>query len=134
SSLHKSLVPQTDGNGVVGAVQASRGAGAWVSFARDGSGNYVTDADVTDRLVAIAGGWRYTEGTTGSEESYNSQGMLTSASYSDGTSLTYTYSDSNTPAAAAPSAGLILKVQDQSGRSVQFQYEQPSGVSVPRIK
>ena len=36
--------------------------------------------------------------------------------------------------AIAPTAGLLITVRDQQGRTVQFQYEQPSGASAPRIK
>lgn len=83
SSLHKSLVFQTDDANTVQAIQASRGASAWVSFARDSSGNYRPDADVNDRLLAVSGGWRYFDGTTRAQENYDSTGKLTSAVYAN---------------------------------------------------
>jgi hypothetical protein len=129
SSLHKSLVFQLDAGGVQQAVQASRGAGAWISFNRDSSGSYVADTDVPDRLVPNSGGWRYVDALERAEETYDSTGKLLTVAYINGSTLTYTYS--TTP---SPAVGLLLKVQDQLGRAVQFQYEQPSGVSIPRIK
>jgi YD repeat-containing protein len=52
----------------------------------------------------------------------------------DGRRLSYTYSDADTPASVAPQSGLLIAVTDQNGRSAQFVYEQPAGVSEPRIR
>ena len=132
SSLHKNLFFQVD-TPSSSAIQASRGSGAWVSFANTGAG-YVPDADVADRLVQISGGWRYYDTAAQSQENYDSAGKLLNASYASGATLTYTYSDGSTPLAVAPVAGLLITVQDQLGRSVRFQYEQPSASVTPRIK
>lgn len=134
SSLHKTLVFQLDANGLPQAIQSSRGGGAWTSFIRDGSGNYAPDADVSDRLIPISAGWRYFDAAERSEETYDSLGKLLTVAYANGATLSYTYSDTSTPIAVAPVAGLLIRVQDQLGRSVQFQYEQPSGVITPRVQ
>ena len=133
STLHKSLVLRPKYYDVR-SVQASRGAGAWVSFQSDGAGHYTADADVSDRLVAVGGGWRYIDAAARSEETYDVAGQLLNVVYAGGARLDYTYSDATTPVSVAPVAGLLIKVQDQQGRSVQFQYEQPAGVRFPRIR
>src|SRR5205814_9495075 len=82
----------------------------------------------------VSGGWLYIDAAARAEESYDPQGNLQKVSYASGAALTYTYSDASTPTAIAPTAGLLITVRDQQGRTVQFQYEQPSGASAPRIK
>jgi YD repeat-containing protein len=134
SSLQKNLVFQTAVVGSQKTIQASRGAGAWVSFALQSDGSYSPDPDVLDRLVVIAGGWRYIDAAARAQETYDSTGKLLGVSYASGSVLTYTYSIASTPANVAPAVGLLIAVQDQLGRSAQFTYEQPSGVSTPRIK
>ncbi|MEO8154069.1 MAG: hypothetical protein ABI605_13445 [Rhizobacter sp.] len=121
-------------NGANQIIQAARGSGTWVSFVRDTLGNYIADTDISDHLVSITGGWRYVDATQRSEETYDSLGKIQSIQYANGTNLIYTYSTASTPPTVSPVAGLLLTIQDQSGRSVQFQYEQPSGVNTPRIK
>jgi YD repeat-containing protein len=134
STLHKRLVFQIDALQRRQAIQASRGASAWRTFSRDISDNYLPDTDVADRLVATASGWRYTDSAERSLEIYDSTGKLLGVSYADGASLSYTYSDTTTPAGVAPSPDLLIAVQDQRGRLVQFQYEQSGGGGVTRIK
>ena len=132
SSLHKSLVLQA--NGATQVIQAARGSGAWSSFVRDASGNYTADADTSGRLIAITGGWRYLDATLRSQETYDSAGTLQSVQYANGTRLDYAYSTASTPSAVAPVAGLLITIQDHTGRGVQFLYEQSVGVNAPRIR
>jgi YD repeat-containing protein len=134
TNLHKRAALQLDFGNAVRGLQVSRGDGSWISFQRDAAGNYAPDADITDRLLPIADGWRYLDMAARTEETYDSAGRLLSVAAIDGTRLTYTYSDASTPASIAPQADLLLTVTDQNGRSVQFQYEQPAGVSEPRIR
>ncbi len=118
SSLHKSLVPRWDRS-----VQAFRGAGRWVSFTRVGSSNdYTTDADVTDTLVKTTWGWRYRDVHTGALEDYNTAGQLVSVFHRTGSTLSYEYSTGSTPATQAQRAGLLIKVTDERGRSIDFFY------------
>ena len=133
-SLHKRLVPQTTDWGQVLGMSVSRGDGEWTSFALQSSGSYQPDADVPDRLVAIAGGWRYIDMAARAEETYDTQGRVQTVAWLDGRRLNYTYSDASTPATVAPQSGLLIAVTDQNGRSAQFVYEQPAGVSEPRIR
>lgn len=123
SSLHKKL---TIGAANKGA-RVSRGDGSAVSFNGDGAGTYTPDADTNDRLVSINGGYRFTDAATKTQESYNTQGQLTRIDRSDGQFTTYSYSTSSTAASIAPAPGYLLSAQDQFGRSVQFEYELPSG-------
>ncbi|MCM5681570.1 RHS repeat protein [Schlegelella sp. S2-27] len=132
SSAHKKLVFQS---GSKPAIQASRGAGRWVSFVSAGSGNYAPDTDITDRISAVSGGWRYFDAVRGAYETYNSTGQLLNVKTASGAVHTYTYSDSATPATIAPAAGLLLSIQDQQGRTISFTYEKPPEASLPiRIK
>jgi YD repeat-containing protein len=126
SSLHKRLVVESANNQTT--IQAGRGLGGWVSFVLT-NGSYVPDADVNDRLVAISGGWRYYDAANQSEETYDSNGVLQTLKHADGTTLSFTYSTSSTPSTIAPVADLLITVADQYGRSLQFTYEQPSGLA-----
>jgi YD repeat-containing protein len=128
SSLHKRLVLQSTGRL---AIQAARGANSWVSFIDDGTGHLAADADITDTLVAISGGWLYTDASAQSRETYDSTGVLKNIAYANGTVLTYIYSDTSTPATVAPIAGLLIKIQDQFGHNIQFQYEQAANANLP---
>jgi YD repeat-containing protein len=135
STLHKRLViQQAGGPGYYRNVQASRGAGVWTTFLRTVANPTPTpDSDVSDRLVVLTSGWRYIDATARAQENYDSTGLLQLVAPAQGGRLTYTYSDSSTPSSIAPIAGLLIKVEDQFGRAVRFEYEQPSGVAVPRI-
>jgi YD repeat-containing protein len=138
SNAHKRFVIQV-GNSSFGSyyanVQASRGSGTWVSFIRKTSTGepQAPDSDVADRVGAISGGWRYVDAKAQSLETYTGQGELTSVAYARGNGQTSSYSDSNTPVTVAPTAGLLIRIQDPFGRAVRFEYEQPAGVAVPRI-
>ncbi|MDP4300946.1 RHS repeat domain-containing protein [Leptothrix discophora] len=134
SNLHKSLIFQTGLNGVKQGIQASRGGGVWVDFLLDASGLYRASTDVRDRLVATPDGWRYIDAAAQSVETYRADGRLVDIKSADGTVLTYLYSDVATPLTVAPVAGLIIGIQDQTGRVLQFAYEQDASTGVPRIK
>lgn len=133
SSLHKSLVFQFDSDDIQRGIQASRGLGGWISFAFQSDGSFLPDADVSDRVESTSSGWRYIDAGERAIETYNSQGNLLGISNAGGEVLSYTYSDLNTSPSVAPTAGLLISVQDQFGRTVQFQYEQVGG-SAARIK
>ena len=131
SSLHKKLVLQSGGRQVV---QAMRGSNVWFSFVDDGAGHFTAAPEVADRLEVVGTGWRYTDVGARSQETYDATGVLKTVAYANGTVLTYGYSDTTTPVAVAPAAGLLIQVQDQLGRRVQFQYEQPADIGqFPRI-
>ncbi|WP_170305732.1 RHS repeat protein [Pseudoduganella ginsengisoli] len=56
-------------------------------------------------------------------ETFSLTGHLQSVTDRNGRITTYTYSDAATPANIAPKAGLLLKVQDPFGQSLQFTYD-----------
>lgn len=134
SNLHKKLIFQRTTGGTIMTIEASRGAGQWISFVRHVSGSYVPNADIADRVIYVNSEWRYTDAVARTQEVYDASGNLLRVQIASGLVLSYRYSDSNTSASVAPVAGLLISVQDSFGRSVQFQYEQPAGVARPRIK
>ncbi len=125
STAHRKLVLQGMGSARP-AVQVPRGGGRWVSFAGNGAGRYVPDADVNDQLVPIAGGgWRYLDARGQAQETYDATGNLTDIDRADGTKLKFHYSAA--VGTGAPAVGLLMKIEDvNSGRKIQFAYEQPA--------
>ncbi|MCW7541265.1 hypothetical protein OOT46_25985, partial [Aquabacterium sp. A7-Y] len=105
------------------AVQAARGSGTWITFLADGNGRYAA-AGVLDSVVPVSGGWQYVDAQSKAVETYDPAGLLKSVSYADGRTLIYVYSDATTPAAMAPVPGLLIRIQDQQSRSIQFHYQQ----------
>ena len=79
-------------------------------------------------------GWRYT--TPEDEiEHYDLQGRLVSISTRSGLVTTLEYSTASTPASIAPEEGLLLRVTDALGRTLDFRYTKetyPGGVHHPR--
>jgi YD repeat-containing protein len=129
SSLHKVLVAQDSGKR---GIQAARGNGNWISFLLNGAGAYVADPGTYDTLQIVHSGFRYTDHRARLLEDYDGQGRLIRTSFASGGSLAYEYSDASTPTSVAPSPGLLIRVLDHFGRSIQFRYEQPA-VGNPRI-
>lgn len=142
SSFHKTLqLKPYYINGVGYAIKnvvVSRGVGASVQFAR--ASTYTAPPDVLDKMEAVGNLIRYTD-AQGNIETYDTYGVssastradLISVNYSKGGSLTYTYSDGATPFLIAPAPRLLIKVQDNLGRSIQFRYQQPNPALPPRI-
>jgi len=120
SSLHKQLLIQPK------LVVAARGSALWTPFTLNAAGTYAPDGDVADQLVSASGGWRYYDVSAQAVETYDSNGFLQQIAYASGKTLTFTYSTSATPATVAPVPGLLIQVDDNLGRRVQFQYEQPA--------
>lgn len=115
SNLHRNL--GVGSNAVV--VTAYRGDGSAATFALM-NGLYVADGDINDRMVAITGGYQYTDAQKRTLETYNSQGQLTRLETSDGASLNFTYSVNAT--SDAPAAGYLMQVTDNNGRSISLSY------------
>ncbi|MCM5682963.1 hypothetical protein M8A51_25860 [Schlegelella sp. S2-27] len=130
SNVHKKLVFQPAPKP---AVQASRGAGRWISFISTGSDTYAPDGDIVDRISQASGNWRYFDAARGAYEIYNPAGQLLSVKTASGALHTYTYS--SMPETTAPAEGLLVSIQDQQGRTIRFTYEKPPEPSLPiRIK
>jgi YD repeat-containing protein len=121
-------------------IQAS---GTWVTIRRnDGkeynfqlsAGGWVADADVPDRLEELKDsanvriGWRYTT-TDHSVETYTASGKLVSMADRTGLGQTLAYSDASTPATVAPVAGLLLRVTDSFGHTLNFTYDSNRRIS-----
>jgi YD repeat-containing protein len=123
SSLHKRLVIGAANKGA----RVSRGNGRIVSFAGDGTGGFTPDPGTNDRLVAITGGWLYTDADAQTLETYSTSGQLTRIDRAAGQALTFVYSDSSTSDTIAPAPGYLIRVTDSFGRSVQFEYILPGG-------
>ena len=128
SSLHRRLLVESVGG--TPRVQVARGLGVWVTFKAE-AGGYVTSPHVRDRLVSHSNGWRYHDVQAQAIESYSTAGQLLEIRYATGRKLSFTYSDASTPATVAPVAGLLIKVEDQFGRSRQFTYEKPASALLP---
>jgi YD repeat-containing protein len=106
---------------------AVRGNGHIASFTGNGAGVFTSEANVNDRLLSVGGGYRYTDASDSSIESYDSTGSITRIDRNDGTSLVFSYSTATTPPAVAPAPGYLLSVADTFGRNVQFEYTLPVG-------
>jgi YD repeat-containing protein len=81
----------------------------------------------------VDGGGLIEEAYGGNESAWGGDGGITKAYPAAGGSLTYNYSTSVIPD-VAPQKGLLISIVDQSGRSVQFAYEQPDAQFPPRIR
>ena len=99
--------------------------------------SWLPDADITDRLVELkdtAGvrtGWTYTVDSTGEVETYDANGKLLSIKDRANNTQSMTYSCKTvsatcpvvTPDPVALVDGLLIKVTDQLGRSLNFSYD-----------
>ncbi|WP_431096855.1 hypothetical protein [Polaromonas aquatica] len=121
SNLHRKVLVQAAGLGAL----VARGDGRTVSLNGNGAGVFTAEPDINDRLVIIAGGYRYIDAAAQTQESYDSSGKLTAIHWVGGGSATLTYSTAVT--AVAPAAGYLVQVQDSYGRSTSFAYQLPSG-------
>ena len=118
SSVHKQLIIGPQGK----TARVSRGDGRIVSFTGNGTGTFTPSADLNDRLLSVPGGYRYIDAAAQAQETYNAQGQLTRIDSANGSSLTFTYSDTTTSFYTAPGAGYLLTVTDPFGRTLQFRY------------
>jgi YD repeat-containing protein len=94
-----------------------------------GASGYAASADINDRLTPVLDGagnriaWQVSNSANDTMETFSLTGYLQSVTDRNGRSTTYTYSDAATPIEVAPNAGLLLKVQDPFGQSLQFTYD-----------
>jgi RHS repeat-associated protein len=109
------------------------------------SGNWLSDADVSDRLTELKDenqrrtGWTYYVAATEDTENYDSSGKLTAITRRSGLTQTLTYADGTNGAttgnggfvlnaAGMPTTeilpkGLLLRVRDHFGRALTFGYD-----------
>ncbi|HUD41942.1 MAG TPA: RHS repeat-associated core domain-containing protein [Dokdonella sp.] len=75
----------------------------------------------------VTTGWRYVDASD-TVELYDEAGRLQSITTKDGLVTSLSYSDGTTPVAIAPVAGLLIRIQDWSGRSIDLRYDAESFV------
>jgi len=96
------------------------------SFTQANGGQLSGEAGTADRLVQLPdGSLRYDDAGENRQEVFNAQGRITSMTWTDGTRVTFTYSDTGTPRSVAPTSGLLLSASDNRGRSLSFGYVSP---------
>jgi len=100
-----------------------RGDGRTETFASDGLGQYVSQVDARDRIVAISTGYRYVDADARNVETYDAQGLLLRIDAATGTRLSFAYSDASTSALLAPAPGFLLQTSDERGRTAEFRYD-----------
>ena len=114
-----------------------RPGGKVFTFTNPTGTSWLPDADITDRLVELkdtAGvrtGWTYTVDSTGEVETYDANGKLLSIKDRANNTQSMTYSCKTvsatcpvvTPDPVALVDGLLIKVTDQLGRSLNFSYD-----------
>ena len=127
SSFHKKLFLDRG----LRVARVSRGNGRTVSF--DGgpvfTGLWTAGASVNASLQTTNTGYTFIDQVSGTEEYFDTLGVLTGSTLKDGSSASFTYSDAATPVGTAPGAGYLLKVQDNLGRAIQFKYTSDGRVS-----
>ncbi|MCQ8105072.1 DUF6531 domain-containing protein, partial [Methylomonas sp. SURF-2] len=90
-------------------------------------GKFIGDADINGILTRITDsngqvtGWQYTQENV--TEHYDAAGKLLSVKYPDGVEEALSYSTSATAVAIAPSPNLLIRVQSNFGRSLDFTYD-----------
>lgn len=128
TSFHRRLILQSVSGGPE-TILASRGAGAWTTFSRTSSSYPLLPApNINDRVVRGAY-IRYVDAETNSIEWYEQSGIearLILIQRHDGKTLTLSYTTTQ--------PFLLTRATDQSGRFIEFTYEQPDSMVPARIK
>ena len=103
-------------NGATDAVAVFRDDGAVTKFQPAGA-NWVSDADVTDRLEALPGGqWKLTTPDGDITEIYDAAGKLLEIADRAGVRQTLSYFSTG------PNTGMLKQVADHFGRTLRFAY------------
>jgi len=126
SNLHRKLALGVVSSAGSSSIVATRGDGSVIGF-KSYAGSITADSDVNERLLAVSGGYRLVDATGQTVEDYDSTGQLARVTTRSGDVLSFAYSTGEIPA-VAPTAGLLLQVQDSFGRSVNFTYASIAGV------
>ncbi len=124
SNLHRRLDQVLPDPSSLSSARAYRGDGAVFSFPTNAFST--NDRDVTDILYGPVDGERlYVDSKDLGLEAYDDMsGGLKRIDFVDGRTLKFTYS---TDALKAPAPGYLIRVEDQFGRALDFEYELPPG-------
>lgn len=112
-------------------ITALRSDGTIIRFAGQGNG-WVADGNKYGSLQAVLNGsgavtgWRLLETSSDITETYDADGKLLSIQERNGWTTTLSYSDASTPASIAPHGALLIKVQNNFGRTLYLTYD-PAG-------
>lgn len=99
------------------------------------SQNFKGDVDNQDRLSQILAadgslsGWTVKNGQNDATETYDASGRIQASRARSGMVTSYFYSDPSTPQEIAPELGLLIRVTDHFGNSMQFTYDQNSNLT-----
>jgi YD repeat-containing protein len=114
--------------GTVPVAFAHRAGGRAFAYRQIG-GVFTPDVDINDKLTKLtdAGGaltgWEFLEVSTDTLETYDVAGRLLSIRNRAGLTQTLEYSTASTPPAIAAEPGLLIRVTDAFGRSLNFTYD-----------
>jgi RHS repeat-associated protein len=89
-----------------------RANGRVLNFTQTATNIFQPDADIQDKLIRLASGWKYIRAATETTEIYDTAGKLLSISNRAGATQTLTYSN-----------GLLQTVTDPTGRQLAFTYD-----------
>ena len=115
-------------NSIKTRVNATRANGQVLYFHLSDN-KWIADGDISDTLIQLkdaAGGlvgWRLTQASDDSTETYNETGRLIVLTHRNGQIQTLTLSTASTPVSIAPSPNLVISVTDQFGRQLGFTWD-----------
>lgn len=107
---------------------AFRPNGTLVQFALIGD-EWVSNEDIDDRLIwvrdasGITIGWEYIVAKNGAVETYDKDGKLQSIAYRSGNVSSLYYSNATTQTGVALASGLLIRVENSTGRFIDFSYD-----------
>jgi YD repeat-containing protein len=122
-------------NGTITTMYVYRPDGRLLFFSPS-AGSWIPDADITDKVIelkdtlGVITGYQYTIGATQEVETYDMNGRILSIKDRSGLTETLSYSCSPvsvtcpvaTPTTVAPYLGLLIKVTDNFGNTLNFTY------------
>jgi YD repeat-containing protein len=130
-SHHRNLVRQTGDSGGSGGIAdvvqvATPERFGWSTFTKNSAGQWIPQTGVNDRLESVADGWRHFDASDQRLSTFDTSGRITAQWSLQGRKLLFSYTQM-----PAPAVGLLERIEDQFGRGVRLQYEQPADLSLP---
>lgn len=99
-----------------------RANGRVLNFTQTAANIFQSDADIQDKLMRLASGWKYVSAATETTETYDAAGKLLSISNRAGATQTLAYSN-----------GLLQTVTDPTGRQLTFTYDAANRVKTVTV-